>query len=155
MKSEQGFFQNNFSFLGFQIISIFDWILGLYVRERFVSINGVYNCSSKFDVPAHFGNGNHSFWLLSKIHYPQLIAFDFSNYISFLDIVLLSAFVLKSWKCNKKFAKCWNYRLTCYHCLDTNLCGNKDILLCFCHCFNVVGNKLVFFICSVNRSHVF
>ena len=97
MKSEQGFFQNNFSSLGFQIISIFDWILGLYVRERFVSINGVYNCSSKFDVPAHFGNGNHSFWLLSKIHYPQLIAFDFSNYISFLDVALF----LKSWKCKE------------------------------------------------------
>ena len=150
MKSEQGFFQNNFSFLGFQIISIFDWILGLYVRERFVSINGVYNCSSKFDVPAHFGNGNHSFWLLSKIHYPQSIAFDFSNYISFLDVVLF-------WKAEnvKKFAKYWNYRLTGYHCLDTNLCGNIEIFLCFCHCFNVVGNKPVFFICSVNQSHVF
>ena len=112
MKSEQGFFQNNFSFLGFQIISIFDWILGLYVRERFVSINGVYNCSSKFDVPAHFGNGNHSFWLLSKIHYPQLIAFDFSNYISFLDVVLF-------WKAenvtgrNHMFPYFWNVAETC------------------------------------------
>ena len=46
-ESEQGFFQKkNIYFLGFQIILIADWILGLYMRSCFVSINGRYHYSS-------------------------------------------------------------------------------------------------------------
>ena len=52
-------------------------------------------CFHKFDLPVYLGKGNHDPELLPKIHQLQLIAFDFLNFISFVDVVLLSAAVLK------------------------------------------------------------
>ena len=53
-------------------------------------------CFHKFDPPVYLGKGNHDPELHPKIHQLQLIAFDFLNLISFVDVVLLSAAVLKS-----------------------------------------------------------
>ena len=60
-----------------------------YIHKRSVSFH-------KFDLPVYLGKGNHDPELLPKIHQLQLIAFDFLNLISFVDVVLLSAAVLKS-----------------------------------------------------------
>ena len=60
-----------------------------HIHKRSVSFH-------KFDLPVYLGKGNHDPELLPKIHQLQLIAFDFLNLISFVDVVLLSAAVLKS-----------------------------------------------------------
>ena len=60
-----------------------------HIHKRSVSFH-------KFDLPVYLGKGNHDPELLPKIHQLQLIAFDFLNFISFVDVVLLSAAVLKS-----------------------------------------------------------
>ena len=60
-----------------------------HINKRSVSFH-------KFDLPVYLGKGNHDPELLPKIHQLQLIAFDFLFLISFVDVVLLSAAVLKS-----------------------------------------------------------
>ena len=120
-----------------------------HIHKRSVSFH-------KFDLPVYLGKGNHDPELLPKIHLLQLIAFDFLNLISFVDVVLLSAAVLKSSPehITRSLPIIETTGLRGDHCLNTNLYDNKNILLCFCHFCSVAGNKPVCFAYSVNQSHV-